>query len=785
MFAKETPLSDERAVETGQQSVPAQGSADAGTVGYHEPHQLTKLAQNGRLYVIGDSVGGAASGQIASQYAVKQILYSYYNSDTPDLEARLLDVIQQTNAEIHERNREHPQRRMMATTVMAVLVHGNKLLVANVGDSRVYVVWDQDIEWLNSPAAKSEKNDDDPDTPKLIPAEATPPEDLSSKDSAFETTPLPPTREPVPAALGLEPEVKIETFSRRLFAGDVIVLASGSLTGYVAEKEIARAMTKHSPDQAIQRLMALANERGNRSHISISVTRVLSSPVAMRSPLPMIMPKAPTWSDWEKPPKPGQSSAEKPATRPLSKPVPPSPPVTKSLARPTSVDLPLNKPSYDRSRGCLFWFVLLLILCAVPLLAWRYLIPSEFLAAIPILGDVIEQTESLDLDPEQEAEPEIESAVVEPDGSTQASPTQVVEQSPPLAATTVPTAAVVAENNSPLPTPTAPAAASETTDTIIIDTPTPTPLPLPTIALPANCESKARFVTDVTVEDGTRLGPATPFDKVWRVRNEGTCPWGPGFSVRFLNGDNLGVTNEARLVDVTNPDETLDIAVSMIAPEENGAYRGVWQLYDLTDQPFGPTMFLEIEVAPGGSVSVDPTGANTLFDFVESASDASWSSGQVQYSPLAATISEELDLPESGGLVAIGPALLRGNVESTGNALLTYPHQDLGFIQGDYLVDVPLQPGDALAATLGFTRLSILSDDGVVFEVSFTPDDGSNQVLTLLSQAVVYRDSPITETFPLEGIQAGQTGAFTLRVLGGESTSRDWALWIDLRLIRP
>jgi hypothetical protein len=107
----------------------------------------------------------------------------------------------------------------------------------------------------------------------------------------------------------------------------------------------------------------------------------------------------------------------------------------------------------------------------------------------------------------------------------------------------------------------------------------------------------------------------------------------------------------------------------------------------------------------------------------------------------------------------------------------------LGLIEGTYPITTPLQPTDNLIATLGFTKLSILSDDGVVFEVGFTPQGGQERLL--LSRPVQYQESPVSEVIPLTNVQAGQTGAITLRVRGGKSLSQDWALWQDLRLIRP
>jgi hypothetical protein len=311
----------------------------------------------------------------------------------------------------------------------------------------------------------------------------------------------------------------------------------------------------------------------------------------------------------------------------------------------------------------------------------------------------------------------------------------------------------------------------------------PSPTPAPTIELPPNCKNKARFVRDVTVNDGQQVTPAEKFKKVWLVENAGDCPWGPGYTVRFIAGDRMGVDSEVPILDVTPPEANGEIRVSMIAPAAPGKYRGDWQLYSLTGEPFGPVIYLEIEVSSPTPTEIDQSNLTTLYDFLENAGEATWSSGEATYTLLETDISENLELPAPQGMVVLGKAQLRGNVESERNVLLTYPHQELGLIEGTYSVDSPLQPADVLAATFGFIKLSILSDDGVTFEVVFTPTDGLEQVV--LSRAVQYKDSPVTEMQPLAGIKPGQSGTFTLRVLGRNSLSQDWAIWIDLRLIRP
>jgi hypothetical protein len=313
---------------------------------------------------------------------------------------------------------------------------------------------------------------------------------------------------------------------------------------------------------------------------------------------------------------------------------------------------------------------------------------------------------------------------------------------------------------------------------------------LPTITLPANCENGARFFRDVTVPDGTQFSPGEPFEKVWLLTNARSCPWGPGYTVRFIGGDRLGAEPQLPLLEVIAPETNGEITVPMIAPDRAGQYRSEWQLYDLTGQPFGPEMYVEIEVGSSNTIPASPgspaSNANlaTLYDFIQNAGAATWSSGNVTYTPRAGGVSENLELPAPEGLVVTGIGQLRGNTESESSVLLTYPHQELGFIEGVYQIDTPLQPTDVLVAKMGFTKLSILSDDGVTFEVRFTPD-GSSQDQLIFSKTVQYPESPLEATYPLAGIRPGQTGAFTVRVLGGQSLNQDWAIWLDLRLARP
>ncbi|MCB0171548.1 MAG: protein phosphatase 2C domain-containing protein [Anaerolineae bacterium] len=840
-------MTKEKAVEAGQLSQSAWSYSPQASVGFFEPHEPDDLTKKGRLYLIADAVAGTASTQVASRYAIQKVLHAFYTSTSSDLQQQLTTAIKLANTDIFEKNNQHPERRIMATTLMAAWIQDNKLLVASVGDNRAYVVWDQDIELLSQDVTPvridPEAGKDKKIEPMPIPVVNTADKDKNSdvspapvankvdKDKSIDASSAPakvetavkaePTQKPklltprqrLPQALGFDPEVEVQLFSRKLFANDIVVLLSGGLTGYVEPKEVAQAVTNHSPEEASKQIIALARERGSRDQVTISITKILPETVENHSPVPMPLPTAPNWNDLAPSVKPTNGTSPLPAspkpataTQPLPEPKavgaagkPPvaapqtsvtermfgDPQLTKSFAEVFSKDK-------NKSRFYLIAGVWALLLCSSLFIIWRYVIPPETAASIPVLGSI----DALVRDDEAGADETAAENGLAASGS-------LIEQEAAEVATpqrTLPAAesALVAESDSPIATPgttfsspvSTPAAGLAQGDTTssarssTVETLPPTPVPLPTIVLPADCANRARFYRDVTIPDGTQFAAGESFEKVWLLTNADTCPWGPGYTIRFVEGDPMGANRSIPVTERVEPETNGEIRVSMVAPDEPGEYRGVWQLHDLAGEPFGPEMYLEIEVLPADPAELVDNGSSTvLYDFIEHAGEATWSAGDNTYTPLATSVSEELEIPTPEGLVAKGRGLLRGNQESEQDVLLTYPDADAGFIEGKYQVDTPLEPTDALVANLGFTKLSILSDDGVIFEVVFTPDDGSEGV-QILSTNVQYQDSPVSDIVPLTGIESGQTGTFTVRVLGGDSLSRDYAVWIDLRLVR-
>lgn len=111
-------------------------------------------------------------------------------------------------------------------------------------------------------------------------------------------------------------------------------------------------------------------------------------------------------------------------------------------------------------------------------------------------------------------------------------------------------------------------------------------LPVSDIDL-ANCTNSFEFVEDLNIPDDSVFAPQTEFVKSWRLRNDGTCPWTSGYSLVQVGGDTVTEITSVPLPRFVAPGETIDLSITVIAPEVEGTYRSNWQLSDTNDNPFG------------------------------------------------------------------------------------------------------------------------------------------------------------------------------------------------------
>jgi hypothetical protein len=104
-----------------------------------------------------------------------------------------------------------------------------------------------------------------------------------------------------------------------------------------------------------------------------------------------------------------------------------------------------------------------------------------------------------------------------------------------------------------------------------------------------------RFLSDITIPDGSQLMAGEPFSKSWRLQNSGDDAWVSSDWLAFVGGHPLGTRLRFPLTPVV-AGQSHDLAVGLTAPDCVGFYRSYWRLQDEAGTYFGDMLFVEIEV---------------------------------------------------------------------------------------------------------------------------------------------------------------------------------------------
>jgi protein phosphatase len=95
---------------------------------YFEPGDPQVIESMGRLYIVADGVGGAATGEVASKYAALKVLHTYFNQPALKPWQRIKAGMKHANIALVEYIRQNAQARM-ATTMVAAAINGNECTI--------------------------------------------------------------------------------------------------------------------------------------------------------------------------------------------------------------------------------------------------------------------------------------------------------------------------------------------------------------------------------------------------------------------------------------------------------------------------------------------------------------------------------------------------------------------------------------------------------------------------------------------------------------------------------
>jgi Ig-like domain from next to BRCA1 gene len=110
-----------------------------------------------------------------------------------------------------------------------------------------------------------------------------------------------------------------------------------------------------------------------------------------------------------------------------------------------------------------------------------------------------------------------------------------------------------------------------------------------------SCTDGLVFMGDLTYPDRTKVKPGQVLEKQWKVRNNGTCDWGPDYRVRWVGGAPLSSVQEIALYPAVSGSEAV-ITVLLTAPLTIGESISNWRAFSPTGTAFGDILFIDIIV---------------------------------------------------------------------------------------------------------------------------------------------------------------------------------------------
>lgn len=205
------------------------------------------------LFIVADGMGGHKAGDYASAYAVNAIEREVDADESTSPVRIITSAIECANAEIFEKAKEEDFAGM-GTTVVASTIIDSTLYVANVGDSRLYLIRDE-IKQVTKDHSLVEE---------MIRAG-----ELEREEARFH-----PDKNIITRAVGADREVLVDFFEVDLEAGDVVLMCSDGLSNMVADEDIFKIIKKNKDVSGMaDELVKVANHNGGKDNIGVVLVR--------------------------------------------------------------------------------------------------------------------------------------------------------------------------------------------------------------------------------------------------------------------------------------------------------------------------------------------------------------------------------------------------------------------------------------------------------------------------------------------------------------------------------
>lgn len=212
------------------------------------------------VFIVADGMGGHNAGDYASRLAVETVVEEIGASSAQNPVKLLDNAIGRANTQLRKRAREDRALNGMGTTLVAATCIGKCLEVANVGDSRLYVISDE-IRQITQDHSLVE-------------------EMVRMGGIDKETARNHPDKNIITRAVGARSDVEVDFFNVELQTGDMVLLCSDGLTNMVDDEMICRILKGDGDlEDRVEELMRIANQNGGKDNISMIVIELLADEV--------------------------------------------------------------------------------------------------------------------------------------------------------------------------------------------------------------------------------------------------------------------------------------------------------------------------------------------------------------------------------------------------------------------------------------------------------------------------------------------------------------------------
>jgi PPM family protein phosphatase len=224
-------------------------------VTYFEPGRADVVEQFGRLYIVADGVGGAATGEVASKFSALKVLHMFFSQPALKPWQRIKVGMKRANEELVAYIRQNAQARM-ATTLTVAAINGEEMTVVNVGDSRAYLIRNngikqitQDHSLVNEMIRNGILTEEEAKTAKV--------------------------KNQLTSSLGGHETFKADVFVETIEPGDRVLLCSDGFCRYAEDPEVVKKFAlSGTPEEVVRNCIQYALKSGGQDNVTVLVFQV-------------------------------------------------------------------------------------------------------------------------------------------------------------------------------------------------------------------------------------------------------------------------------------------------------------------------------------------------------------------------------------------------------------------------------------------------------------------------------------------------------------------------------